>query len=97
MRATVILHSRTKTPIFGYTNMIWSEHTAIGTPGHKIRIRSTELTKEQALARIEALGLVEVHRTKHGEVYDTPDGKFKFMFPDGLSGLQEYRLIQNGF
>ena len=62
--------------------------------GHRLRdgfliMKSRLIDKKKAQEIIEKEGLVESHRTADGEVYDTPGGEFKAMFPRGYSREDE--------
>lgn len=74
------------------TDIVWVKFTKNGR-----RVRPCELSRAEAREKIEAAGLVCVYKDKDGEVYDTPEGDFKKLFPSGLSNGQLKSLENNGY
>ena len=92
---TIVLHSRTKEKIsctYGYE---WSIHTFHRLKNGELVTKNRLTTKEKALEFIEKHGLVESFRTEDGQVYDTPEGDFKALFPKGIRSREDQRKIEN--
>lgn len=49
--------------------------------------------RQKAQTIIERRGLVESYSTKDGEIYDTPEGDFKALFPFGLLQKEDMETI----
>ena len=63
----------------------WGLVTAVRSCDGDLAVVFRELTKEEAMERIDRDGLVEAYRDRHGVVYDTPEQYFRLLFPDGVS------------
>ena len=63
----------------------WGLVTAVRSCDGDLAVVFRELTKEEAMERVEREGLVEVYRDRHGVVYDTQDRDFRKLFPTGVS------------
>lgn len=74
------------------TDIVWVKFTKDGR-----RVCPCELSRAEAREKIETAGLVCVYKDKNGEVYDTPEGDFKRLFPFGLSNWQLKSLESNGY
>lgn len=74
------------------TDIVWVEFTK-----KRGKVRPCELSRAEAREKIEAAGLVCVYEDKNGEVYDTPEGDFKRLFPFGLSNWQLKSLESSGY
>ena len=92
--ATIVIHSRTQEKISGTCGYEWSKHTFHRLMSGELVTKSVLLTRQKALDVIRRLGLVESHRTEDGEIYDTPDGEFKRLFPDGVRTKQDLQKIE---
>lgn len=75
--------------------MQWYKFSASGRPGNAT-LKATEITREEALDYIENHELIEAHKTRDGEVYDTPAGDFKALFPYGLPSAEYNKLNYRG-
>ena len=82
--ATIVMRSRVKERITGSCFFEWCSIKGWRTAAGYLHLQYKKLTREKALELIDKLGLTESHRTKDGEVYDTPDGAMKALFPDGV-------------
>ena len=83
--ATIVIHSRTKEKISCTYCWEWSLHTFYRRLGGELITTNKLIDKKKALSIIDKLGLVEVHRSADGEIYDTPGGDLKRLFPRGLN------------
>ena len=93
--ATIVIRSRTIEKIS--RTCCW-EYTVTRTRTDDkglLRFYTKLITKDQAEDIIEENNLVEAHRTEDGEIYDTPDGAFKALFPNGVRTSREKYLIEN--
>lgn len=86
--ATIVIHSRTQEKISGTYSFEWSLHKGWRDGRGELHIESRLLSREKAEAFINRKGLVESHSTRDGEIYDTPDGAFKQLFPNGVRGFE---------
>lgn len=93
--ATIIIHSRTKEKISGTYCMEWSKHVFHRLANGKLDVKSRRVSKSVALGVIQKLGLVEAYRTIDGEIYDTPDGELKKLFPEGIRSQKDLSAIEN--
>lgn len=59
-----------------------------------LTMSSRLVTKQKAYETIKRLGLVEAYSTTSGQIYDTPDGAFKALFPDGLHNWEDIAIIE---
>lgn len=92
--ATIVIRSLTKERISCTCCYEWSRHDA-WRDGHGIlHLKSKLITRKKALELIERLGLVESHRRKFGEIYDTPNEDFKALFPDGIKSKMDFDTIE---
>ena len=92
---TIIIRSRTKERISGTFSFEWSRHDAWRDERGGLHVKNTLLSRQKAQRVIERLGLVESFRTKDGEIYDTPEGDFKALFPNGIKGRAENEIIEH--
>ena len=91
---TIVIRSLTKERISCTFCYEWSRHDAY-RDGHGIlHLKSKLITRKKALELIERLGLVESHLRKIGEIYDTPEGDFKALFPDGIKSKSDFEAIE---
>lgn len=63
----------------------WGLVTAVRSCDGDLTVVFREMTKDEAMERVESEGLVEVYRDRHGVVYDTPEENFRLLFPNGVS------------
>ena len=92
--AKIILHSKTTEKISRTCCYEWSEHTFKRGPDGKLITKSRLLDKQKAQRIIKKYGLVESFSTKDGEVYDTPEGDFKKLFPNGIQNKDDAAAIE---
>jgi len=85
MTASCIIKSKMKEKVTGSVVPEWGRVTAVRTGGGVVSFRWNSLTEASAKEEIERDGLKEAYRDRYGVVYDTPDGMFKSIFPDGLN------------
>lgn len=74
--------------------MEWSLHTGKRLIDGTLVMSSRLIDKEKARQIIDKRGLVECHRTKDGEIYDSPAREFKALFPRGIRIKQELEQIE---
>ena len=90
----IVIRSRTKEKISGTFCFEWSVHTYKRDCYGDLLIISRLVDRHKAQEVINRLGLVESHHTKDGEIYDTPDGAFKALFPYGLRNKFDIEQIE---
>jgi len=90
---TIVIRSRTKERISGTFCFEWSMHKAWRDSRGELHMENHLLTRQKAQAIIERRGLVESYSTKDGEIYDTPEGDFKALFPFGLLQKEDMETI----
>lgn len=93
--ATIVIHSRTRERISGTYTMEWSLHTGRRLVDGTLVMSSRLIDKEKARQIIDKAGLVECHRTKDGEIYETPQRDFKALFPRGIRTKEDMQKIEN--
>jgi len=93
--ALIVIRSKTKEKISCTYCYEWSVHSAHRTAGGELVIKSHLVTRERALQIIDKRGLIVAHENKDGEIYDTPEGDFKALFPSGLRLRKEVQMIEN--
>ena len=92
--AKIVIRSRTKERISGTFCFEWTETVANRSRSGKLSMRSRLIDRKTAHEIIEKEGLVERYSTRDGEVYDTPDGAFKALFPRGIDNYREMEMIE---
>lgn len=92
--ATIVIRSRTKEKISGTFCFEWSVHTCKRDCYGELLIISRLIDRHKAQEVINRLSLVESYHTKDGEIYDTPDGAFKALFPNGLRDKFDIEQIE---
>lgn len=92
--AIIVIRSRTKERISGTFCFEWSVTEAIRRRSGSLIMRTYLTTRDKAKDIIKSNGLVESYSTNDGEVYDTPDGNFKALFPDGIRTKAEREMIE---
>lgn len=92
--ALIVIRSKTKEKISCTFCFEWSVTHAHRTVGGELVMKSYLTTREKALKIIERRGLVVAHQTNDGEIYDTPEGDFKALFPRGLRLREEVQMIE---
>lgn len=92
--ALIVIRSKTKEKISCTFCYEWSVHSAHRTAGGELVMKSHLVTRERALQIIDKRGLIVAHHTKDGEIYDTPEGDFKALFPRGLRMRDEVYMIE---
>lgn len=95
MKATIVIHSRVRSVIGAETSMEWHSVTATGKAGSVV-VDSEEIDRAEARRIIDKYGLVIAHEEADGEIYDTPDGDFKALFPLGATSQLLSKLRRNG-
>lgn len=95
MKATIVIHSRVRSLIGDGTSMEWHSVTAVGQPGSAI-VHTEEIDRAQAQELIKQHGLVVMHDEQDGEIYDTPEGAFRYLFPKGATQSLLSKLKKNG-
>ena len=90
----IVIRSRTKERISGTYCFEWSVHTYGRNSWGDLQITSRLVDRHKALELIKRHGLVESHSTKDGDIYDTPDGAFKALFPEGLRDKYDIEQIE---
>jgi hypothetical protein len=93
MTAIIVMRSRTKDKITSTYTFEWSVTRARRDRTGKLTMSTSLVTRKQGEELIEKHGLKECYSTRDGEVYDTPDGAFKALFPDGLRDREDYEQI----
>lgn len=91
--AVIILHSRVMERISGTFCFEWRYVSGYRNGMGELVLRSKPTTKSRALAAIKRHGLVLSHSTNDGQLFDTPAGDFKALFPDGIRSREEMSLI----
>ena len=92
--ATIVIRSRSKEKISGSFTFEWSVHTFHRLKNGELIAKNKLIDRAKALKIIESKGLVEAIRTKDGEIYDTPEGDFKALFPDGIRTKADNEAIE---
>ena len=92
--ATIVIRSRTKERISGTFCFEWTETVASRSRYGTLSMRSRLVDRKKAHEIIEKNGLVESYSTRDGEIYDTPDGAFKALFPRGIDNYREMEMIE---
>ena len=92
--ATIVIHSKTKDMIFGLVKYQWSGHKIFRRHDGRLKIESYLLDKDEAKTVIDKFGLIVVHKTEDGEVYDTPEQNLKTLFPSGLRRKEDILEIE---
>lgn len=92
--ATIVMRSKVMERISGTFCFEWrvvrGGRNALG----QLSVNSQLTTKKRALAYIKKYGLVLSHSNRDGDVYDTPEGDFKALFPEGLTVKSEIEQIE---
>jgi len=88
MTATCIIKSKMKEKVTRTVFPEWGRVTAVRSFDGRVTFHWKEMTQEAAKEEIGRDGLKESYRDKYGVVYDTPDGRFKAMFPGGLTAIE---------
>lgn len=92
--ATIVIRSRTREIISGTCCYEYSVHTASRMSSGSLYFTSKLIDRKKAKAIIEKKGLVESYRADEGEIYDTPEGDFKALFPRGIRTIGDKILIE---
>ena len=92
--ATIVIHSITKEKISGTFCFEWTKTVASRSRYGTLSMMSRLVDRKKAKEIIEKNGLVESYSTRDGEVYDTPDGAFRALFPEGLNRKDEIEIIE---
>ena len=92
--AVIVIHSMTKERISKTVCYEWSLHEAHRNRHGELFMRSQLIKREKAMELIKKHGLVEAYREREGQIYDTPDGAFKSLFPNGVSTNAEKEAIK---
>ena len=92
--ATIVIRSKVMERISGTFYFEWrvvrGGRNALG----QLSVNSHLTTKKRALMYIKKYGLVLSHSNRDGDVYDTPEGDFKALFPKGLCVKSEINQIE---
>lgn len=91
---TIVIRSRTKERISGSFCFEWSVTQARRDYAGKLIMKNRLVSRQKAQEIIERKGLVESFRTKDGEIYDTPEGDFKSLFPEGIRTIEDMHEIE---
>jgi hypothetical protein len=91
---TIVIRSKTKERISGTCYAEYSIHQLHRNGAGELSVKSHLVTKEKAKATIKRLGLVESYSTAEGQIYDTPDGACKALFPAGIRSREEMAIIE---
>ena len=91
---TIVIRSKTKERISGTCYAEYSIHQLHRNGAGKLSVKSHLVTKEKAKATVKRLGLVESYSTAEGQIYDTPDGACKALFPEGLRNKFDIEQIE---
>ena len=92
--ATIVIRSYSKELITGAGCFEWSVTKARRCADGELYMHSMLVTKTKARELIDKLGLVESYSTPDGEIFDTPDGEFKKLFPNGIRSNKEKLMIE---
>ena len=90
----IVIRSKTMEIISKTYCVEYSLHTASRTSGGSLVFSSRLIDRRRAKEIIDKKGLVESYRTEDGEIYDTPNGDFKALFPEGIHTIGEKILIE---
>jgi hypothetical protein len=82
--ATIVMRSKVKEKITGSCFFEWCRIDGRRDRFGYLHLTYRRLSREKADELIDKLGLKESHRAKEGDIYDTPEGAFKALFPDGV-------------
>ena len=91
--ATIVIRSKTKERISRTSYAEYSIHHINRSSAGTLTMTSRLVTKKKANETIKRLGLVESYSTISGQIYDTPDGACKALFPNGLN-KEELEIIE---
>jgi len=86
---TIVMRSKVREKITGSCYFEWCRVRGRRDAWGYLHLDYKRMTREKALELIDELGLVESHRAKDGDVYDTPDGAFKALFPEGVRDVAD--------
>ena len=92
--AMIVIRSKTTEIISKTCCFEYSLHTASRTSSGELIFHSKLIDRKRAKEIIEKKGLIESYRTGDGEIYDTPEGDFKSLFPEGIHTIGEKILIE---
>lgn len=93
--AIIVIRSKTMEKISGTYSIEWSVTEAGRSSDGKLWQRSRLVSRKRGQQIIRERGLVMSHETPDGEVYDTPNGDFKALFPEGLRSKDDERKIES--
>lgn len=89
----IVIKSRTQERITGTYSTEYSCHIARRTVFGALYLASQLVTRAKAKKLIREHGLVLSHKTPDGEIYDTPTGSFKALFPNGIQTKKDMITI----
>lgn len=90
----IVIKSRTRERITGTYSTEYSCHFARRTEFGALSLASQLVTRAKAKKLIREFRLVLSHNTPDGEIYDTPTGSFKALFPNGIQTMKDMRTIE---
>ena len=93
--ATIVIRSFAKELITETGCFEWSVVRGHRDPSGELFMHTKLITKTRARQLIEKLGLVESYSMPEGEIYDTPAGEFKALFPAGIKNKREREIIEH--
>ena len=91
---TIVIRSFTKELVTGSGCYEWSITQASRNSYGQLFMFTKLVTKAKARKTIEDLGLVESYSTRDGEIFDTPEGDFKALFPQGIRTFADKMKIE---
>ena len=92
--ATIVIRSLTKEKISGTCCYEWSVTEAHRNSKGELFMRSKLVNRFKARQIIARHGLVESYTQKEGQIFDTPAGDFKALFPNGIETKEDKEAIR---
>lgn len=92
--ATIVIRSKVMERISGTFCFEWRAVKASRNASGELTVWSRLIKKKQGLALIKKKNLVLSHSNRDGDIYDTPAGDFKALFPNGLCVKSEIEQIE---
>ena len=90
----IVIKSRTQERITGTYSTEYSCHIARRTADGTLYLVNNLVSRKKAQKLVREHGLVLSHNTQDGEIYDTPTGSFKALFPNGIQTMKDMRTIE---
>ena len=90
----IVIKSKVMERISGPFYVEWRAVSGSRNDQGKLTVLSHLIPKKRALSLIKKKNLVLSYTSRDGEVYDTPTGDFKALFPEGLTVKSEIEQIE---